>query len=309
MSGEADRRATVRPLALVTGPASGPTPGPASELAAALADGDRALNSDGDPPASRRSFERAYRLAEQAGDAQSMAIAVIGLAGLWVSEHRTATGSVRLESRLQHVLSLLDRRSPLALRIRARLAAEADYLHGEQARILAVLDEARSTAATGSAPSTAAPAEPDPVPLAEALSLAHHCLLDPDSITLRRELAVELIKVSFRTQRRSDHLMGLLWQTADAYAQGDPHAGRLLGELRDQLSERDHPAIGFVVSAIEVLLAIRAGQLDDAESLVGICAKNGATAGDIDCEWWPGGQLVTIRWYQGRLHRAAPHAA
>ena len=54
---------------------------------------------------------------------------------------------------------------------------------------------------------------------------------------------------------------------------GDPHAGRLLGELRDQLSQRDHPAVGFVVSAIEVMLAIRAGRLDDAESLASICAK------------------------------------
>ena len=33
--------------------------------------------------------------------------------------------------------------------------------------------------------------------------------------TLRRELAVELIKDSFRTGRRSDRLMGLLWQTVD----------------------------------------------------------------------------------------------
>jgi hypothetical protein len=87
-----------------------------------------------------------------------------------------------------------------------------------------VLDEARAAA--------------DPVLLAEALSLAHHCLLGPDHVTLRRELAAELIKASFRTERRSDLLMGLLWQTVDSYAEGDPHAGRLLGELRDHLRER-----------------------------------------------------------------------
>ncbi len=54
------------------------------------------------------------------------------------------------------------------------------------------------------------------------------------------------------------------------------------------------------------MLAIRAGHLDDAESLVTICAKQGATAGDIDTEWWPGAQLVTIRWYQGRLAELLP---
>lgn len=221
-----------------------------------------------------------------------MALAALGLAGLWVSERRTVTGAVMLEVRLQQVLSLLDGRSPIAFRIRARLAGESDYLHGEHAGILAVLAEARAAA--------------DAVPLAEALSLAHHCLLGPDDVVLRRELAAELVKVSFRTQRRSDRLMGLMWQTVDSYSEGHPHAGRLLGELRDQLRQHDHPAVGFIVSAIEVMLAIRAGRLDDAESLANLCASSGATAGDIDNEWWPGAQLVTIRWYQGRLAELLP---
>ncbi len=262
------------------------------ELHAALADGDRALNTDGDLRASRQSFERAYQLAELAGDGPAMAVAVLGLAGLWVSERRTVTGSVMLEARLQHVLSLLDEHSCIALRVRARLAGEADYRRGETAGILAVLDEARAAR--------------DSVPLAEALSLAHHCLLGPDYVTLRRELAVELIKASFRTERRSDRLMGLMWQTVDSYSAGDPHAGRFLGELRENLDQGDHPAVGFVVSAIEVMLAIRAGDLDEAESLASICAKNGATAGDIDAQWWPSAQLATIRWYQGRLVELLP---
>ena len=269
----------------------GPDPLP-DELHVALADGDRALNTEGDLRASRRSFERAYQLAELAGDGPAMAVAALGLAGLWVSERRTVTGSVMLEARLQRVLPLLDEHSCIALRIQARLAAEADYRSGENARILAILDQARAAR--------------ESVPLAEALSLAHHCLLGPDYVTLRRELAVELIKVSFRTERRSDRLMGLMWQTVDSYSQGDPHAGRFLGELRDHLDQHDHPAVGFVVSAIEVMLAIRAGDLDDAESLASICAKNGVTAGDIDSQWWPGAQLVTIRWYQGRLAELLP---
>jgi hypothetical protein len=100
--------------------------------------------------------------------------------------------------------------------------------------------------------------------------------------------------------------MGLLWQTVDAYGGGDPHAGRLLGELRDLLSQRGHLAIGFVVSAIEVMLAIRAGRLEQAESMTERCAEIGVAAGDIDSEWWPAAQLVTIRWYQGRLVELLP---
>jgi hypothetical protein len=302
MAGEADGSTAARRLELVTG---------ASEnLRAALADGDRALYTGGDLLASRESFEHAYELAERAGDPEAMAHAVLGLAGLWVSERRTLTGAVMLEERLKGVLPQLGEgaasegrslpgerlrqhnRSALALRVRARLAAEADYRRGGNAEILALLAEARAFG--------------DPVVLADVLSLAHHCLLGPDDVTVRRELAMDLIRVSFRTGRRSDRLMGLMWQTVDAYSAGDPHAGRLLGELKDELIQRDHPAVGFVVSAIDVMLAIRAGRLEEAESLVGRCAKSGASAGDIDWEWWPGAQLVTIRWYQGRLPELLP---
>ncbi len=266
--------------------------GLAEELRVTLAAGERALHDDGDLRASRQNFERAYQLAELAGDAAAMTIAAVGLAGLWVSERRTATGTAQLEARLQHVLTLLDECSVLALRIRIRLAGEADYRRGEHAGILALLDEARAAA--------------DPVALAEALSLAHHCALGPGDFPLRRELAVELIKVSFLTKRRSDRLMGLMWQTVDAYCEGHPHAGRLLAELRDELKTRDHLAVRYVVSAIDVMLAIRSGRLDEAEALVTTCVQAGSAAGDIDNEWWPGSQIATIRWYQGRLGELLP---
>ena len=265
---------------------------PPDELKAALADGVRAQHEAGDLQASRDSFERAYRLAERAGDAESMALAALGLAGLWVAERRTVTSTVLLEARLQHVLALLDPRSALALRVRTRLAGEADYARGTHAAVLAALDEVRAAG--------------DPELLAEALRIAHHCLLGPEHVTMRRELAVELTKASFRTERRSDLLMGLLWQTADAYCAGDPHAGRLLGELKDHLAQRDHLAVGFVASAIDVMLAIRAGRFADAEALAAVCASLGAAAGDADHAWWSGAQLVTIRWYQGRLTELLP---
>ena len=271
------------------------------ELKAALADGARAQHEAGDLQASRDSFERAYRLAERAGDAESKALAALGLAGLWVAERRTVTSTVLLEARLQHVLTLLDPHSALALRVRTRLAGEADYARGTHAAVLAALDEVRAQQA-----GAAGAAGGDPELLAEALRIAHHCLLGPEHVTIRRALAVELTKASFRTERHSDLLMGLLWQTADAYCAGDPHAGRLLGELKDHLGQRDHLAVGFVASAIDVMLAIRAGRFDEAEALAAVCASRGAAAGDADHAWWSAAQLVTIRWYQGRLTELLP---
>ena len=277
MTSEADGAMAARRLELVR-------PG---DLRALLAEGTRAQHDDGDLEAGRQCFERAYRLAEQASDTESMALAALGLAGLWVREGRTVTSAVLLEARLQHVLALLPAGSPLALRIRTRLAGEADYTRGTHAEVMAALDEVRATG--------------DPALLAEALRIAHHCLLGPEHVTRRRELAVELTKAAIRTDRRSDLLMGLLWQTADAYCAGDPHAGRLLGELKEHLRPRDHLAVGFVVSAIDVMLAIRAGRFAEAEELAAVCARRGAAAGDADHDWWSAAQLVTIRWYQGRL--------
>ncbi|MGW7426077.1 hypothetical protein ACWGJB_39695 [Streptomyces sp. NPDC054813] len=265
---------------------------PASDPETLLAAATRALVVEGDLQTGRRRFDAAYRIAESTGDAQAMAVAALGFGGLWVHEHRTVAGSALLRSRLRHALSLLAPDSPLALRLRVRLASETDYRAGEHAAILALLDEVRLTA--------------DPVARAEALSLAHHCVLGPDHGALRRKLSVDLVAASFRTARHSDLLMGLLWQTVDLFLDGDPHAERRLAELRDLLAERDHLAVGFVVSAIEVMLAIRAGRLDQAETLARACAERGAAAGDVDATVWLEGQLLTIRWYQGRVEELLP---
>ncbi len=157
MTSDADAPAAARRLDLLTD-LSG-------DLHTALADGERALSADGDLRASLPSFERAYQLAVLACDVPALAVAAIGLAGLWVSERRTMTGAVHARVPPAGRARTTSRQlRPLALRIRALLAAQADYREGEHARVMQVLDEARAAA--------------DPVcRLAEALSLAHHCLL------------------------------------------------------------------------------------------------------------------------------------
>jgi hypothetical protein len=264
----------------------------AAPVGALLAAGTDALISDGDLVTSRERFEAAYREAERAGDANAIARAALGLGGIWVHEQRTLAGAAQLQARLRHALSLVEPNSSVALQLRVRLAGEGDYRTGRHDGILAVLEEARRAE--------------DPMARAEALSLAHHCLLGPDHGPLRRALADELIEESFRTARRGDLVMGLLWQTVDLFLDGDPRARRGLSELRSMLAERDHLAAGFVVSAIEVMLAVRAGRFADAERLATVCAERGATAGDIDWAGWFGGQLFAIRWYQGRVAELLP---
>jgi tetratricopeptide (TPR) repeat protein len=264
----------------------------APAVEALLAEGVSALVDAGDLAEARRWFDAAFREAERLGDAEAMAEAALGLGGLWVHEQRTLAGSTLLTQRLRQALSLVDHRSALGLRLRIRLAGEAAYRDSQPTAILTLLDEAGEVG--------------DPVVRAEALSIAHHCLLSPEHGRLRRRLAEELVGESFRTRHRSDLLMGLLWRVVDLFLAGDDHAGRRLVELKEQLSRQDHLAVGYVVSAIDVMLAIRSGELGRAESLAKACAQRGAAAGDIDATGWYGAQLVAIRWYQGRVVEMLP---
>jgi len=261
--------------------------------------GQRALQDDGDLASARRWFDAAYVEAERTGDVAVMARAVIGCGGLWVHEHRTAAAAALFQARLADVgrsvaTAGLDagEHGDLELRLRVRKAGEADYREGRSETILALLAEARASA--------------DPAARVEALSIAHHCLLGPEHEHLRRRLADELIGEAARAGRRGPMLMGLVWQVVDMVLSGDRHAGRRLAELRAQVADAPHLAAEFVVGALDVMLAIRAGRLADAEQLARHCYELGTKAGDADAEAWYVAHLVAIRWYQGRLPELLP---
>jgi hypothetical protein len=261
-------------------------------MTSAPGEAERALLVEGSLLASRAGFEAAYAAAEAGARYEEMARAALGLGGLWVHEHRGAAAAAGVEMRQRHALELADQGSSLALRLRARLAAETDYTGGGHVAILAAVEEAFQAH--------------DVLAQAEALSLAHHCMLGPDHTVKRMALAGDLLRTASRTGRRIDVLMGLLWRTVDLFLCGDRHAGRSLNELRTALAQEDHLALNFVASAIEVMLAIRRGGFAEAEELARASAECGAEAGDADAAGWQGAQLVAIRWYQGRIPELIP---
>ncbi|MFD0472675.1 hypothetical protein ACFQ0B_33550 [Nonomuraea thailandensis] len=140
-----------------------------------LLDGEHALLVKGDMRRARERFDNAYAEAAHRGEADALARAALGLGGMWVHEHRTAAAAATVRVRQRDALARLDPGSPLALRLRIRLAAEDDYRTGGQDTVTALVAEARAAG--------------DPVALAEALSLAHHCMLGPDDGARRTELA------------------------------------------------------------------------------------------------------------------------
>jgi hypothetical protein len=257
-----------------------------------LRGGAHALHVEGDLQASRAWYDAAYQVAEREGDGRGMAAAALGLSGLWVHEHRNAAAAAVVHDRLGQALASVVPQSLVALRLRARLAGEVDYRTGEHAAILALVAEARRTG--------------DAVACAEAVSLAHHCVLGPGHGGLRQELAEELIALAARTGRRGDLLMGLLWRAVDLILDGDRHAERCLVELRDLLAREHHLAVGYVLRAVDVMLDIRAGRFDAAEAGAVACYESGRSAGDADATGWFGAHMVAIRWYQGRIAELVP---
>src|SRR5690349_5209595 len=79
-------------------------------------------------------------------------------------------------------------------------------------------------------------------------------------------------------------MLNVLDHTVDLFYNGHPHAERRLRELREAARHGADQAVGRAIGALEVLLAIRAGRLDEAELMA-----------DEPM------QIVAIRWYQGRL--------
>ena len=234
----------------------------------------------------REVFWQEAEAASAHGDIEARAEAALGLGGIWVHEHRTTLDNARVEALQRQALEALPHDHALARRLRMRLVAERAYRMGRGEDVFTELERARDVG--------------DPVGLAEALSMTHHCLLGPQHTAERAALAEELIAMSPATGRPLDGLVGLTWRTIDLLLAGDRRACRSLAELRDRLVVTPCDALAYVVAAIDVMLATRQGRLEEADRLAMDCYELGCDVGDADAFGWYGSQLVAIRWLQGR---------
>jgi tetratricopeptide (TPR) repeat protein len=267
-------------------------PSASGKVGRLLRAGSRSLEVKGDLGAARRAFSAAAVEAETQGDPVALGEAALGLGGLWLSEHRSAVDAARVRAWRARALQQLDPATDLALRLRVREAAEADYPLGATGRILPALDAARARA--------------DPTILAEALRHALHGLLGPAHSATRLALADELVTVAAASSRPLDATLALMWRTIALFLAADPHADRALSEAHAHANASGHLAVVYVLSAIDVMLQIRAGRLSEAERLADACAERGAAVGDPDVSAWHAAHVGTIRWFQGRAEELVP---
>jgi hypothetical protein len=250
------------------------------------------LRSQGDLARARGLFDRAARLAEARGDAQALGEAALGASGFWLHEQHSPMARALVSGWRRAALAEVDPASQLAVRLRVREAAELNYESGGTKAVLAALSEARRCG--------------DRAAMAEALHLAQNCLLGPKFTKLRSTLGEELLAVAAAADDPFEASRGLMWRATNLLLTGHPHADRALTLLRAALAEHRHLAMSYVVSAVDVMHAIRAGALERAEQLAEESESLGRQAGDLDVLGWYGAHLVTIRFFQGRGEELLP---
>ncbi len=259
-------------------------PGPAAAL---VVDWAEAVLACGHLTDARPLFHRATRVAEAERDLISLARAALGLGGVWVREHRFTEEAERVAA-LQHraLGALPPEATVLRTRLTVRLAAESAYRGGPVTAVVEGVEAARGTG--------------DARALAEALSLCHHALLAPEHAQRRLAVANELIAVASVASDGLLSLLGLCWRAVDLFLLGEPAANTALAELRLRAEAIRCRSILFIVRAMEVMLAIRAGQFIQAEQAATTCYELGVEVGDADALAYYGAHLAGIRVFQGR---------
>jgi hypothetical protein len=266
--------------------ATGSPPGVQAELLLAHAG---AVLASGRLVEARGLFDRAVDAAERSGNARWLAAATLGVGGVWVEEQRDELSRRRLLALCRRALvELPEGEVVLAARLRVRLAAELAYDSGSVQQVREAVAAVRQLG--------------DGAATAGALSLLHHTLLAPEYTTERLEVANELLEAAASARGTIYPLFGLCWRTVDLYLIGSVDAERALVELRDRTDALRCRSIGYIVTVLDVMRAIRRGELDTAEALAAEASRFGETVGDADVLAYYGGHLVAIRWLQGRLN-------
>lgn len=237
----------------------------------------------------RTLFDLAVEAAESAGDIAVLARAAVGLGGVWVEEARDAPARERLLRLLRRSAEQLpESENVLRARVAIREAAELRYQGEASAEDVAFAVERLR------------PLDDDHA-LAEALSVLHHVLLTPPFATERLAVARELIEVSIRSGDELHAVVGRCWLTVDLYLLGDAGADRALEDFRAHAAALGCHSMDYIVAVLDVMRALRDGRLEEVEELSAAAHELGTAVGDADAFAYYGGQLMGLRWVQGRV--------
>jgi len=259
-----------------------------------IALGEARLRS-GDGPAAAEHLRDAAEAARALGDAELLARAALGSAGLAVS-----VGPVRAEVRslLEEALAAAPADAALRPRLLARLAIELYYEPPVELR------QRLSAEALAAGRHAGGPA------LLEALGARHVALWSPAHTEERLAIADELVATARAAGDREAELQGVNWRVVDRFELGDRDAlleaiadhERLAGDLR-------LPSFAWYVPMWRATLALLAGRPDEALRLSDQGARIGRLANDDNAELLFGVQRRSIRMSGGDLPDEDDNAA
>ena len=236
----------------------------------------------------RELYGRAVEPADRAGDPRFLALAALGLGGVWVEEQRDEMSRRRMLALCRRALAELPvEEELLAARLRVRLAAEHAYGGSTVEDVRVAVEHVRCLG--------------DPAATAEALSLYHHTLLLPGEATTRLAVSEELLDTAAQVEGTIYDLFGLCWRTVDLYLGGDTGADRAFVDLRERATALGSQSIGYIVAVLDVMRTFRRGDLVAAEQAAERALRLGLAVGDADALGYYSAHMLTIRWIQGRL--------
>lgn len=248
----------------------------------------------------RERFDEAAASAQAAADQRLVAKSALGLGGIWVEEQRDAPSRERLLGLLAASLAFFENEASLGLddrllqsRLRVRFAAERVY-SGDAvvADVEVAVNDLRDF--------------DDPRTLAESLSLLHHTMLTPHHAHRRLAVADALLNNAASAGDILYGLMGQCWRAVDLFLLGDPGADAALEELRTHAVARGCRSIEYIVAVLDAMRSFCRGDLEQAEALTSGAFDLGTEVGDADAFAYFGGQLVALRWAQGRVDEIRP---
>jgi hypothetical protein len=254
--------------------------------AMALVEAAEASRQAGRLAAARAAFSDAAAVAASEEDGAALALAALGIGGVWVYEQRDFLQRAALDALWRRARAAAPDGSLVAARLDVRTAAEAVYEGGP---VAAVQNAADAVLAFG-----------DDAASAEALSLLHHVQLGATWTRSRRPMAEEIVRLAARAGDPLLGLMGLCWRTVDLFLAGDRHAEQSHQELRERAEAAGCEAIAFVADVIAATCLARRGRLGEAEATATAALERGTAAGDPDAPAYYGAMLATLRWWQGR---------
>ncbi|HEY7622771.1 MAG TPA: AAA family ATPase [Solirubrobacteraceae bacterium] len=244
-------------------------------------------------PEFRETLLEAAELSRAAGDGDRLVrAALLNSRGMFsssghVDEERVAI----LEAALGHVGDDDPRRARLLALLAAELLWTGDHLRRRE-----LSDEAvRSARDHG-----------DSAALAYALIMRVTAVWSPDNLDERLDMTAEALRLLDEHSDPFSRFWALVWRTATLVQASEiDEADAGLAEMVEIAGRVQDPRLRFVATAQEAWRAQLAGRLPEAERLADTALAIGQEAGEVDAMILYAGQLLPLRWHQGRLAEEA----